>query len=110
MRWLIYHHPSWPVSSMVFDYHREGLNREGAAPTSMVERQLLLVICACITIAGTLAMAAWLAWEPPAKTEIEDLEDVELGQLVIVEGTVEGTPVEGGDVSVVLLGEGLTAR
>jgi len=53
-----------------------------------------------------MALAAWVAWESPARVDIGDLDDVDVGRLVVVEGTVEGTPVDAGDVSVVLLGDG----
>jgi hypothetical protein len=72
----------------------------------MVERQLILVLSSCLAVAGTLALAAWCAWEPPDRVDIRELEGMEVGRLVTVEGTVVSTPVTGGEVSVVVLGDG----
>ncbi len=55
----------------------------------MVEKQLILVVCACIALVGTMAMAAWIHREEPVRVTIDDLEDVEVGTLVTVEGTLE---------------------
>ncbi len=72
----------------------------------MVERRLVLVLSSCLAVAGTLSLAAWCAWEPPDRVGIRELEGMEVGRLVTVEGTVESTPVVGGEVSVVVLGDG----
>lgn len=71
----------------------------------MVERQLILVLSSCLAVAGTLALAAWCAWEPPARVGIGDVEGMEVGRLVTLEGTVVSSPVSGGEVSVVVLGD-----
>lgn len=55
----------------------------------MVEKHLILVVCACIALVGTLALAAWIHREEPVRVNICDLEDVEVGTLVTVEGTLE---------------------
>jgi hypothetical protein len=71
----------------------------------MVERHIVLLVCACIAVVGTLALAAWLERETPRTVAIGDLDDVPVGTLVTLEGTVEGMPVSGPKVSVVRLAD-----
>ncbi|NIV79500.1 MAG: hypothetical protein GWN39_12335 [Thermoplasmata archaeon] len=45
-------------------------------------------MCACIALVGTMALAAWIHREEPVEVTIGELEDVEVGTLVTVEGTL----------------------
>ncbi|UCC92555.1 MAG: hypothetical protein JSW25_07775 [Thermoplasmata archaeon] len=69
----------------------------------MVERHLVVLLCACIAIVGTLALAAWLERETSVTADLGDLEDIPLGTLVTVEGTIDEVPLAGPNVSVLVL-------
>jgi hypothetical protein len=88
---------------MVVDYHPADLKKEINRLRPMVERQIVVLICACMAVIGTFALAVWLDRETPHLVDIGDLDGVQVGTLVRVEGTVDGTPVEGPYVSVVRL-------
>ena len=69
------------------------------------------VTCTCIAVVGTLALAAWMAWETPLRVSPGELADVDVGTLVTMDGTLVGTPMHGGDHTLLRLedGEGGTA-
>ena len=69
------------------------------------------VMCICIAVAGTLALAAWMAWEAPLRVSPGELAEVDVGTLVTMDGTLVGSPMHGGDHTLLRLedGEGGTA-
>jgi hypothetical protein len=77
--------------------------RVGLLRSTMVERHLVAMLCACIAIAGTFALAAWLDRESPMEVDIGEMDGIPVGTLVIVEGTVTGFPVNGPEATVVTI-------
>lgn len=77
----------------------------------MVKRYLMKVTCTCIAVVGTLALAAWMAWETPMRVSPGELAEVDVGTLVTMDGTLVGSPMHGGDHTLLRLedGEGGTA-
>ena len=75
-------------------------------PTSMDKRRLVLIMCTSLAIASTLTLIAILARETPSVVGPGDLEHVEPGTLVTVEGTVAAEPLHGGDFTLLALKDG----
>jgi hypothetical protein len=72
----------------------------------MVDRHLVIVVCACIAVACTLALAAWMTREVPMQVAIGELEGVEVGTLVTVEGELEGVRAAGKGSTVLTIADG----
>jgi hypothetical protein len=72
----------------------------------MVERHLVIVVCACLAVVCTLALAAWISREVPTRVEIGELEGTEVGTLVTVEGRLEGVREAGKGATVLTLEDG----
>lgn len=95
---------------MVTDYHPMTLMKDMYRPSPMDRRRLVLCTCICLAIAGTLTLWAISTKETPLRVGPGDLEDVEPGTLVTVEGTVAGEPLHGGDFTVLELEDGVGGR
>jgi hypothetical protein len=72
----------------------------------MADRQIVVALLACLAVVGTLALAAWISREVPEMVPIDGLDRVELGALVMVEGTLEGTWSPGPESTVLTLTDG----
>lgn len=72
----------------------------------MVDRHIIVVLFACLAVVGTVALAAWISRESPEMVPIDGLDRVELGTLVMVEGTLEGTWCPGPETAVLTLSDG----
>ena len=55
---------------------------------TMVERQVIVLVCACMAVVGTMFLAAWMDREEPSRVNIGSLDRVEVGTLVVLEGTL----------------------
>ncbi len=91
---------------MVSDYHQGVYKKVMDGPTYMDKRRLVLIICVSLAIAGTLTLMAILARETPSVVGPRDLEHLEPGTLVTVEGTVATEPLHGGDFTLLALEDG----
>ena len=52
----------------------------------MVDRTLAVIVCACLALAGTLALSAWYRDEPPLRVSLGDAVRLSPGTRVVVEG------------------------
>jgi hypothetical protein len=76
----------------------------------MFERNLIILLCVCIAVLGTLGLVAWIGREVPVEATPGQVPNLDVGTLVIVEGYVAAPgPSGSGGVTIFHLDDGMGA-